>query len=153
MPARRFSYQDQDCPLTLTEGMDEYVQGHPGLLREAEMSPEAAKLFHGHDICHVLFGLDTTIADEALADMWGMFGTDVGVGRYLKYLQVNEAQQIVKSIGWSVTIKESLRAMPRVLKAIAGSRSMRRKWPWENHEAYLNTPLADIRREFNIRVV
>lgn len=153
MSGRRFRYQDQDCPLTLTEGLAEYFDGHPGLLRESEMSPEAAELFHGHDICHVVFGLDTSVEDEALADTWGMVGTDLGATRYLQYLKVNEAQQIFKAIGLAATVKGSLAALPRVLKALAAARRMRRKWPWNDHDAYLDVPLATIRRDFNIQVV
>jgi hypothetical protein len=30
------------------------------------LSDESAELFRSHDICHVIFGLDTTFADEAM---------------------------------------------------------------------------------------
>jgi len=29
----------------------------------------AAALFRSHDICHVIFGLDTVLADEVMADL------------------------------------------------------------------------------------
>ncbi len=42
------------------------------------LAPESAALFRRHDICHVIFGLDTTIADEAMADTRTMLSCDVG---------------------------------------------------------------------------
>lgn len=64
--------------MTLREGLEEYYTGHPGLLQPDKMHADAARFFHAHDTCHVLFGLDTTLVDESLADLWTLFGTDVG---------------------------------------------------------------------------
>ena len=66
--AQRFLYQEQRCSLTLGAALEEYFRGHPGLLREQEMDPESAALFRSHDVCHVVFGLDTRLQDEVLAD-------------------------------------------------------------------------------------
>src|SRR5215469_15871298 len=97
----RFEYQRQDSTLTLAAGLDEYYRGHPALIRPEAISPESAELFRPHDICHVIFGLDTTMVDEAMADLRTLLGTDVGLRRYLHYVRTNkEAKQIFEQIGY-----------------------------------------------------
>jgi hypothetical protein len=82
MPTKHFRYQEQDSPMTLGEGLREYYAGHPGLVQPDQMDADAAPFFRSHGTCHVLFGLDTTLVDESLADLWTIFGTDVGFRRY-----------------------------------------------------------------------
>ena len=65
--------------MTLCEGLREYYAGHPGLLQPDRMEADAARFFRSHDACHVLFGLDTTLVDEGLADLWTLLATNVGV--------------------------------------------------------------------------
>ncbi|MGA8224066.1 MAG: hypothetical protein WB780_20635 [Candidatus Acidiferrales bacterium] len=152
--AKRFRYQEQDCPLTLAEGLAEYYKGHPGLFRPAELSEESARFFRSHDTAHVVFGLDTTLDQEALADAWTMFGTDVGMRRYARYLQTNqEAKQLLKEIGWVKIIVLSLRFLPKFVSVWLRTRKMRKKWPWEADDSYQKIPLMQIRRELNLRLL
>lgn len=151
---KRFRYQEQDCPLTLAQGLQEYYEGHPGLFRPAELSSESARFFRSHDTAHVIFGLDTTLDQEALADTWTMFGSDVGIRRYVGYLRTNpEAQQLLKEIGWWKTISLSLQVLPKMLVVWFRSRKMKKKWPWEAGDSFQNAPLAEIRREINLRLL
>jgi hypothetical protein len=99
-----FQYQRQDSDLTLREGLAEYYEGHPGLFRPSQLTKDSARFFRSHDVAHVVFGLDTTLTDEALADAWTLLGTDVGLRRYVGYLRTNpEAQQLMRQIGWART--------------------------------------------------
>jgi hypothetical protein len=38
------------------------------VLQDGSVDPASRELFHSHDVCHVVFGLDMTLMDEALAD-------------------------------------------------------------------------------------
>jgi hypothetical protein len=46
---------------------------------------ESAEPFRSHDICHVIFGLDTTFADEAMVDTRTLLSCDVGVRKYVRW--------------------------------------------------------------------
>jgi hypothetical protein len=62
-----------------------------------QLTEDSARFFRSHDIAHVVFGLDTTLNDEALGDAWTLLGTDDGLQRYVSYLRTNpEAQQLMK---------------------------------------------------------
>jgi hypothetical protein len=62
-------YQNQDSDMTLAEALAEYYAANTGrVLRPSELSEESAEPFRSHDMCHVIFGLATTFADEAMVD-------------------------------------------------------------------------------------
>jgi len=154
MRAKRFRYQDPSCPLTLRQGLQEYFEGHSGLLKPDCTDTQTAKFFRSHDACHVLFGLDTTLPDEGLADLWTVFGTDIGFGRYAKYLCTDAAaKQIVRDIGLFHTIATVLRLLPSVGRVFLRSRKMNKKWQWGNEERYFDCPLVELRHEFNIKIL
>src|SRR6185369_171634 len=98
----RLRYQQQECALTLAEGLEEYYAANTGkVVRPENLPSESLRLFRGHDTCHVIFGLDTTLEDEALADMRTLFSCDVGIRRYGAYLtRDKQAQALFKEIGY-----------------------------------------------------
>jgi hypothetical protein len=154
MRTRRFRYQDPACELTLRQGLEEYFAGHSGLLKPGSSDTKTAAFFHSHDACHVLFGLDTTLQDEGLADLWTVFGTNIGLGRYARYLRTNPAaRQIVKEIGLFQTIATGLRLFLSVARIFLRSRKMKGKWPWGEEERYLDCPLVELRNKFHIEVL
>ena len=86
-PRARLGYQQQDSALTLAEGLEEYYIANVGTVtRPRDLPAESAGLFRSHDICHVIFGLDTRLSDEALADVRTLLSCDVGFRRYAAYL-------------------------------------------------------------------
>ena len=74
---RRCRYQDQDSPLTLREGLDEYRAANPALVDPAASTDKGAAFFASHDACHVVFGTTTAILDEATTDLWTFFGVAI----------------------------------------------------------------------------
>ena len=154
--ARRHAYQHPDSRLTLREGLREYFDSNPNLLDpddpDQASSPEAVELFKRHDVVHIVFGTNTDVGQEAMTDTWAMAATDVGWRNYLAYLRQPEAMGIITSIGWARAIWESLLAVPAVIGVLRRARRMRKPWPWQDHDRYLDVPLCDIRREFNIDV-
>ena len=150
----RFDYQRQDSTLTLAQGLDEYYRGHPDLIRPEGISSESAELFRHHDICHVIFGLDTTMVDEAMADLRTVLSSDVGLHRYLRYLRTNkEAQQIFEEIGYLRALGATVRAIPRFFRALAQALRTRRRWPWDPPQQYLSKQLGSLRARYGIRLL
>ena len=147
------SYVKPDCRLTLREGLAEYHRSIEGLLSYDDISPLAQQLFARHDIAHVVFGCDTSVSNEAMVDIWTMFGSDVGIVDYLRYLRTQEASNIIFEMGvWKMTVA-SLRAVPWMVRAYRAARRMHKRWPWADHERYLDMRLHDLRAEFGVTVV
>jgi len=151
----RLRYQDQDCPLTLGEGLAEYYAANVGRVRPpGELPAGSAALFHSHDQCHVIFGLDTSLADEVLADTRTLLSCDVGWPRYIAYLNSDpQAKALFVELGLWRAAAASLAAIPRIARAVTEAARMRRKWPWTPPADWDDRPLSDLRREFAIRVI
>lgn len=144
-------YLDPDCPLTLEQGLAEFAASQPGLIPATD--PRLRELVRAHDSCHVLFGLTTSIEDEALADTWTIFGSDVPLRQYMDYLKHPEFFAPLKDLGWWTTIRRSLRAVPRALRALRRARAMTAKWPFFGYAQHLDTPIAELRRRYGVRLV
>ena len=151
----RCRYQTQDTQQTLTEGLAEYYAQNRGrVLPPNSLPPESAELFRSHDLCHVIFGLDTTLSDEAMADARTLFSCDVGWRRYAKYLTSDpEAKAIFKELGVFATLSITIRTLPRIGRAVWEAWSMPKRWPWNPPGEYQQRTLSDLRREFGIRVI
>ncbi|MGB1277971.1 MAG: hypothetical protein ACPG77_19650, partial [Nannocystaceae bacterium] len=152
-PPRKLAYMEQGCEMTLREGLDEYYTQIEGLITEDNADSEVAALFHHHDICHVLFGCDTSLPGETLADTWAMSGTDVTLSQYMQYFKLQETKDILGELAtWNAfkTFLSSFHLMPR---AWWRARKMTKKWPFMENDAYLDTPLRELRESFNIEVL
>lgn len=154
-PRTRLEYQRQDSPLTLQEGLAEYYAANLGrVTRPADLPPESAALFKSHDMCHVIFGLSTTLADETMADTRTLFSCDVGWRRYADYLRTDaQAKALFAEMGWAKAVAITLACLPRILRAGLEALRMKKRWPWEPPESYARRTLADLRREHGIRVI
>ena len=99
-------YQRQDSPQTLAEGLEEYYAANVGkVVRPSDLPPESVGLFRSHDMCHVVFGLNTTLDDEALADVRTILSCDVGIRRYATYLTTDkQARALFKELGYLKSI-------------------------------------------------
>lgn len=151
---RSLNYQVQDSQQTLAEGLEEYYRTNVGVVsRPASLPPDSAALFRSHDLCHVIFGLDTTLGDETMADTRTLISSDVGWKKYLSYANDPLAQAVFKALGVWRTVLITLRTAPRIVRAIGERRRMSKKWPWVPPDSFLRRTLSDLRREFGIRII
>ncbi len=148
-------YQRQDSTQTLADGLEEYYAANAGkVVRPDDLPPESVALFRSHDICHVVFGLDTTLDDEALADVRTLLSCDVGVRRYATYLATDkQAQALFKELSYLRSAWVTILAVPRICRAAIEAFRMRKLWPWRPPEAFQERPLAELRREYGIHLV
>lgn len=146
--AARPRYLEPDCPLTLAEGLAEMAAANPGLIPADD--PALRELVRAHDSCHVLFGLGTTLEDEALADTWTLFGSTVTLQQYSQYLRHEAFTGLIREIGWWPLLRGTLRSLPRMARAIWRARKMTARWPFFDYAQFLDTPLVTLRQRFNI---
>jgi hypothetical protein len=148
-------YQQQGSSQTLRQGLEEYYEANPGIVtRPSDLPAQSIALFRSHDICHVIFGLNTSLGDETLADMRTLLSCDVGMRRYARYLVEDEAAKaLFKELGYAKALWITLLSVPRILRAALEGLRMRKRWPWVPPETYLDQPLGELRREFGIRVI
>jgi hypothetical protein len=148
-------YQRQDSGLTLAEGLEEYYAAYAGvILRPRDLAPESVALFRSHDICHVIFGLGTSLDDEALADTRTLVSCDVGMRRYAAYLaQDEQVRTLFRETGYFTSLWAMVLTTPRICRALIEAWRMKKRWPWVPPESFHSRTLGDLRREFGIRVI
>lgn len=147
------AYTKQRSQLTLREALAEYYRSNPDLLDPDGMPEDAAQFFRQHDMAHVVFGCDTSLAGEVRADMWTIFGASVGLRGYIEYLKYPQVNDVFEGLGyWQVAVA-SARALPDVGRIFLRSRKMQRPWPWDGYEPFLDRTLCDVRGEYGVQVL
>ncbi|HTW33989.1 MAG TPA: hypothetical protein VMD53_05165 [Rhizomicrobium sp.] len=151
----KLSYQEQDSAQTLTEGLEEYYAANAGIVtRPSDLPPESTALFTGHDTGHVIFGLSTSLMDEAMADTRILLSTDAGFWRYSRYITADkQAKAIFKQVGFGKVVLYTLLMTPRILRAIWEAVCMKKRWPWEPPPSFQTRSLGELRCEFQIRII
>jgi hypothetical protein len=148
-------YQMQDSPQTLAEGLAEYYAVNAGRVTRPEaLDADSVALFRSHDICHVIFGLDTTLADETLTDARTLLSCDVGARRYARYLRTDpSAKALFKELGVARALWSVAAAAPRIGRAMIEAWRTPRQWPWDPPADFQERRLGDLRRAFRITVI
>ena len=148
-------YQQQDSPQTLADGLEEYYAANIAkVVRPRDLPPESVALFRSHDMCHVVFGLNTTLDDEAMADFRTLFSCDVGWRQYGRYMTSDPAAKaIFKELGYLKSVWATIHVIPRICRAAVEAFRMKKRWPWTPPAAFQDRSLADLRQEYGIRLV
>lgn len=145
----------QDSVQILGDALEEYYQANEGKVIRPEQLPESSRaLFRNHDICHVIFGLDTTPEDEAMADVRALVSSTVGWRRYGTYLARDKAARaIFRKVGLGDALVATLRATPRAVRVLFQALTTRKRWPWDAPDRFLIRSLKHLRREYHIKVI
>jgi len=148
------NYTKQESTLTVLEALEEFYGRNPNSIWHTGDGLKD-NFFRSHDTIHVVFGCDTVLHDEALADMWTIFGSDLGFCKYLSYLAPlrEDLESIFDGMDKTALFKDGVKAIPDMVRVIFRARNMHGKWPWVDHEEYLDRPLWQVRRELNVQVV
>ena len=149
----RLDHRFQDSSQTLRDGLAEHRTRVANLLKEQDISPGMRQTLLGHDVAHVVFGCDTSARGEIVLARWSLFGTTDSMLPYLRALLHRETLRLFKPALNPLNLWRAVKALPAALLAVWRSFFMTRRWPSRDYDAYLDVPLREIRREFNIRVI
>jgi ubiquinone biosynthesis protein Coq4 len=152
VPPLRHRFQSPQTTQTLAQGLTEYFEANPSLKRASDLpSFEAKQFFHSHDTVHVLYGCGTTMPDEAIVKLSSLFGTTGGLGvlrGYALHAMLDVYTQL-PLLGTAVAI---LASPYLIVRTVWRCMRQSRRWPWVEHEHFMNTPLNELRQQFRIRV-
>jgi len=145
------AFQHQESAHTLAQGVQEYFAANPGLAQGRIMSPEAQEFFRCHDVAHVVFGCDVALDDEAVVKIASILGTTAGL-QVLKGYRLHESLQIYRQLRILDVVLSIVRSVVIVPRTALRCMRQRGRWPWSEHQQYLQVPLHQLRQEFGIRV-
>ncbi|MCJ8299955.1 MAG: hypothetical protein MJK13_13615, partial [Pseudomonadales bacterium] len=93
------------------------------------------------------------ILDETAGDYWTLFATDLSFKEYLAYANTPEGKRLIKQIGFINIVKSIVCGLPLLLKIYRRSRTMSRKWQIKGYQPYMDTPLDQLRKAFNLKIL
>ena len=154
MPRKKsLRYLDPSATITLHEGIRELrdAEGADGDAVE-NVAPELIPDLEIHDAIHVLFACGTDLTGEISAHIWTLFGTDLPIKEMHRVNMHQDHRQVLADIGHRKLLVRWLRNIPHLFATIWRSLRMTRKWPAKDYAQYLDTPLIELRDQFNIRL-
>ena len=154
------SYQDEYSDITLREGIDEYrdylKKNNRHVLGENCSEDEKLTIL-GHDATHVIFGLDTSLEQEAILDTWVLWGSKWKLKYILGYNKLPEIKKLTKDLFKELGILGFLKLYWQVSgikrKVMFRAFKMKKKWPFKVPEEYLSMKISDLRKEHGIQVL
>ena len=150
-------YQEQDCELTLSEGLECYYKSFPDSKEVFKDNHESGTLLRDHDSTHVIFGLDISIEQEAILDTWVLWGSKFKwkyLLGYSKLPQITELQKgILKEFGFMGAIRLYWKVSAIKRKVIYRTFKMKEKWPFKMPDEYMYMKISELRKIHGIEVL
>lgn len=144
-------FQSPTSTQTLAQGLAEYYAANPHLKRGDDLTPDGREFFRAHDVAHVLYGCGTSMPDEAVVKISSVFGTTGGIS-ILRGYRLHDSLEIYLKLPLGSSLIAFLSAPYLVVRTIWRCSRQPAKWPWSNHDQYMQTPLRQLRAQFGIRV-
>lgn len=150
-------YQQQHCELTLRQGLAEYHRYLAAIGRKAMVDRASSRLILEHDVTHVIFGMDTSLEQEAGLDTWLLFGCRYE-WRYLRgYAQLPDIKALYRALisekGWLLFPMLYWKCLGLKWRIIRRTRRMSKKWPFQFPEEWLDQPVAALRAQHGISIL
>ncbi len=139
--------------ITLRQGLTKFYKENESYLshNKAEVSIEAKSFFKSHDVAHVIFGCDISLYGEGSVKIWTIFGTTLGFWNHIRGYKEANAFQLSKNFGLLHIVSNIFKFLISIPVLIHRAKKMYKPWPWSKYQPYLDTPISEIREEFNVR--
>lgn len=135
---------------TLRQALDAFYKKNAQYFPNSRPTPRAKRFLRNHDVAHVLFGCDTSILGEAQVKLWTILGTSLGFWKHFREYYEASAFELSRKYSWKhilTNVPKIFFYMPRIF---IRAKRMTKPWQFSNYERYLDKPLVEIRKEFNI---
>jgi len=137
--------------MTLSKAIQIFYEANSLNFSDRDISKEAKEFFKCHDIAHVIFDCDTSLIGEGKVKLWTIFGTTLGFWNHVKGYSEANAFTLFKQYSVFHVLSNVFKLISLAPKTISRARSMSKKWEWSEYEVYMDIPLDQIRKEFNIK--
>jgi len=151
------AYQHPQCSLTLREGVEEYRAYLERLGRKIMTDAADTRLILEHDVTHVIFGMDTSLEQEAGLDTWVIFGCQYRLGYLRRYSRLPEIKALYRALikegGWWMFVRLYWKCRGLKWRVFRRTRRMTQKWPFQFPEEWLDQPITSLRARHGIDVL
>ena len=136
--------------MTLKEGIALFHKRNMKYFDERPQSQKGSDFLRCHDVAHVVFDCDTRLYGEGVVKVWTTFGTTLSFWQVTRGYNEVSAFQLFKKYSLGHIMKNILSFLIAIPTVIIRAKRMTKPWSFTGYEPYLNTPLSEIRKEYNI---
>lgn len=111
----------------------------------------AKEFFRCHDVAHVVYGCDVALNDEAVVKIASLLGTTAGL-QVLKGYRLHESLQIYRQLRVSDVLLSTISSVVIVPRTALRCFAQQARWPWAEHQQYMQSSLRELRHRFGIKV-
>jgi ubiquinone biosynthesis protein Coq4 len=141
---------------TLKQNLDIYYQNNPDFYSKETIDGKLQEYILPHDALHIIFNCNTDLLGELKLEIITLFCTDIKWNEYYQNLNnekiKNDFGKVIKSYSNSEYFKLVIFAIKQFIKAVFTRVKMKRIWQVYEYDKFLECPLQDIRKQFNISV-
>ncbi len=137
--------------ITLQQGLDLFQKKNKKIFKKQSISKKGEAFLLNHDIAHVIFGCNTTLYGEGVVKIWTTFGTTLSFWKVVNGYNEASAFSLFKMYSFTHIMKNIFRFLIVIPKTIFRAKKMSKPWPFSEYQSYLNMPISEIRKEFNIQ--
>lgn len=150
-------FQDQECSLTLREGVELYRGYLKKNGKKILSDPEGSATILAHDATHVIFGLDTSLEEEQILNYWTLFGTSFTWKEIMAYNGREEVsdftKDILKEVGAVNMVMLTIRSIIPFFQVLSNLRSKKKKWPFVFPNELMERSVTSLREEYGIKIL
>ena len=143
--------------MTLREGVEEYSAYLSAIGRQAMADKEDARLILEHDVTNVIFGMDTSLEQEAGLDTWLIFGCQFKWGYVRGYSNLPEIKALYRALiaehGWSLFPRLYWKCLGMKWRIFRRTRKMKPKWHFQFPEEWLDQTIARLRDNHGVMIL
>ena len=143
--------------MTLREGVEEYRAYLAAIERKIMVDTSESRLLLEHDATHVIFGMDTSLEQEAGLDSWLLWGCQWRLVYIRAYGNLPEIKALyralIKEFGWRGLPRLYWKTLGLKWRVFRRSRSMSKKWPYQFPDPWLDKSINELRHEHGLIIL
>jgi ubiquinone biosynthesis protein Coq4 len=148
------NYLDRDCQITLRQALNRYYAQNPGFYQPNQLDADSKQVFFSHDVCHIVFGCDTSLVGEVKLALWVLNSTNLRSENQLnRALRAEATKKAHAAVSPVQVIGQAISHSPMLVRAYRMAKKVEPSWDFLDYGNYLDRSVLDIRREFNIQIV
>ena len=141
----------------MAEGLQCYYDSFPENKEVFVDTESSGTILRDHDCTHVIFGLDISLDQEAILDTWVLWGSRFKLSYLLGYNRLPQIKELTRYLFKELGVMGFLRLYWNVMavkrKVIFKTFKMKKKWPFQVPERYLNMKISDLRKMHGVVVL
>ena len=150
-------FQDQECSLTLREGVEHYRAYLKKNGKKVLDDQEDSLTILSHDATHVIYGLDTSLEEEQMLNFWTLFGTTYTWKEIMAYNGREEVsdftKDLLKELGVINMVMLTIRSIVPFFQVLRNLRLKKKKWSFVPPNELMDRSVSSLREEDGIKIL